>query len=53
MRISNYFIPALKNDPADASLASHKLMLRSGMIRQQNSGIYVWLPLGLRVLKKN
>ncbi|NRA73359.1 MAG: proline--tRNA ligase [Rickettsiales bacterium] len=52
MRISNYFIPALKNDPADASLVSHKLMLRSGMIRQQNSGIYVWLPLGLRVLKK-
>ena len=52
MRISNYFIPALREDPSDASIISHKLMLRVGMIRQQNSGIYIWLPLGRRVLKK-
>ena len=52
MRISNYFIPALKEDPSDTSIISHKLMLRAGMIRQQNSGIYAWLPLGCRVLKK-
>lgn len=52
MKISNYFIPVLKEDPADAVIISHKLMIRAGMIRQQNAGIYVWLPLGLRVLKK-
>jgi prolyl-tRNA synthetase len=52
MRISNYFIPVLKETPSDASIVSHQLMLRAGMIRQQNSGIYIWLPLGLRVLKK-
>ena len=52
MRVSKYFIPVLKEDPSDASVVSHKLMLRAGMIRQQNAGLYVWLPLGLRVLKK-
>lgn len=52
MRISNYFIPILKETPSDASVVSHQLMIRAGMIRQQNSGIYVWLPLGLRVLRK-
>ena len=52
MRVSNYFLPILKEFPNDAHVMSHKLMLMSGMIRQQNSGIYVWLPLGLRVLKK-
>jgi prolyl-tRNA synthetase len=52
MKITNYFIPILKETPSDASVVSHQLMIRAGMIRQQNSGIYVWLPLGLRVLKK-
>jgi prolyl-tRNA synthetase len=52
MRISGYFIPVLKETPSEASIVSHQLMLRAGMIRQQNSGIYIWLPLGLRVLKK-
>lgn len=52
MRLSNYFLPILKEDPADAHVISHKLMLRAGMIRQQCAGIYVWLPLGLKILKK-
>lgn len=52
MRISKYFLPVLKETPAEAVIASHRYMLRSGMIRQQVSGIYTWLPLGLRVLEK-
>ena len=52
MRISRYFLPTLKEAPADAELASHRLMLRSGMIRRVAAGIYTWLPLGLRVLRK-
>ena len=52
MRLSRYFLPVLKEDPADAQIVSHKLMLRAGMIRQQAAGIYSWLPLGWRVLKK-
>ncbi len=52
MRITEYFLPILKEEPADAHVVSHKLMLRAGMIRQQSTGIYTWLPLGLRVLKK-
>jgi len=52
MKISNFFLPTLKETPSDAQIPSHKLMLRSGMIRQEGSGIYTWLPLGLRVLKK-
>jgi len=52
MRITNYFLPILKENPQGAEITSHKLMIRSGMIRQQNSGIYSWLPLGLKVLKK-
>lgn len=52
MRLSQYFVPILKQDPADAMLISHKLMLRSGLVRQQSAGMYIWLPLGLRVLKK-
>ena len=52
MKFSKYFIPTLKDDPADAEIVSHKLMIRSGMIKQSSSGIYSWLPLGLRVLKK-
>lgn len=48
---SNYFLPTLKENPAEASVISHALMLRAGMIRQHASGIYNWLPLGLKVLK--
>ena len=51
MRLSKYFLPVLKEKPAEAQIVSHTLMLRAGMIRQQNSGIYVWLPLGLKVLQ--
>lgn len=50
MLLSKYFLPVLKEDPAEAQIISHKLMLRSGMIRQQAAGIYSWLPLGLKVL---
>ena len=52
MRISNYFLPVLKEVPADAQIVSHQLMLRSGMIKQSASGIYSWLPLGIKVLSK-
>ncbi|PRX34979.1 prolyl-tRNA synthetase [Meinhardsimonia xiamenensis] len=52
MRLSRYFLPVLKETPADAQIASHRLMLRAGMIRQASAGIYSWLPLGFRVLKK-
>jgi prolyl-tRNA synthetase len=52
MRLSRYFLPALKEAPADAQIISHQLMLRAGMIRQEAAGIYAWLPLGFRVLKK-
>lgn len=52
MRLSRYFIPTLKETPADAQIVSHRLMLRAGMINQETSGIYTWLPLGLRVLEK-
>lgn len=52
MRLSQYFCPILKQDPSDAVLASHKLLLRAGLVRQQSAGMYIWLPLGLRVLKK-
>jgi len=52
MRLSNYFLPSLKENPSDAFVVSHQLMIRSGMIRQTASGIYSWLPLGLRVLRK-
>ena len=51
MLLSKYFLPVLKEDPSEAQVTSHKLMLRSGMIRQQAAGIYSWLPLGLKVLK--
>ncbi|WP_460274965.1 proline--tRNA ligase [Celeribacter sp. ULVN23_4] len=51
MRLSRYFLPVLKETPAEASIASHRLMLRAGMIRQQAAGIYSWLPLGYKVLK--
>ena len=52
MRLSQYFFPTLKENPAEAQIASHRYMLRAGMIRQSAAGIYSWLPLGLRVLKK-
>ncbi|MFN3572665.1 MAG: proline--tRNA ligase [Phenylobacterium sp.] len=52
MRLSRYFIPTLREAPADAQIVSHQLMLRAGMIRQEAAGIYAWLPIGLRVLKK-
>lgn len=52
MKYSHLFIPTLKDTPADADTASHKLLLRSGMVRKVASGIYEWLPLGFRVLKK-
>jgi len=51
MRLSQYFLPILKENPVEASIVSHRLMLRAGMIRQQNSGIYSFLPLGLKVLQ--
>jgi len=52
MRLSRYYLPVLKETPAGAEIVSHQLMLRSGMIRQESAGIYAWLPLGFRVLKK-
>ena len=51
MRLSRYFLPVLKETPAEAQIASHRLMLRAGMIKQASAGIYSWLPLGYRVLK--
>ncbi len=51
MRLSRYFLPTLKDDPAEAQIVSHRLLLRAGMIRQEAAGIYAWLPLGLRVLR--
>jgi prolyl-tRNA synthetase len=52
MRLSAYFLPLLKENPSEAQVLSHRLMLRAGMIRQSSAGIYSWLPLGFRVLKK-
>ena len=52
MRLSQFFLPVMKETPAEAQIASHRLMLRAGMIRQSAAGIYSWLPLGHRVLKK-
>jgi len=51
MRLTRYFLPTLKENPSEAQIVSHRLMLRAGMIRQQAAGIYSWLPLGHRVLK--
>jgi len=50
MRLSQYFLPTLKENPSEAQIVSHRLMLRAGMIRQSSAGIYSWLPLGFRVL---
>src|SRR5271167_4001556 len=52
MRLSEYFLPLLRENPSEAQIVSHRLMLRAGMVRQSAAGIYSWLPLGLRVLKK-
>jgi prolyl-tRNA synthetase len=52
MRLSQYFLPLLRENPAEAQIVSHRLMLRAGMIRQSSAGIYSWLPLGLRVLQR-
>ncbi|WP_281825778.1 proline--tRNA ligase [Jannaschia rubra] len=52
MRLSRYFLPVLKETPADAQIVSHRLMLRAGMIKQASAGIYSWLPLGYRVLRR-
>ncbi|HXV25497.1 MAG TPA: proline--tRNA ligase [Alphaproteobacteria bacterium] len=52
MRLTAYFLPTLRETPAEAQIASHRLMLRAGMIRQASAGIYSWLPLGFRVLKR-
>jgi len=52
MRLSQFFLPTLKEEPADAVIKSHKLMLRAGLIRKIGAGLYSYLPLGLRVFKK-
>ena len=51
MRLSSFFMPTSRDDPAEAQIVSHRLMLRAGMIRQASAGIYSWLPLGYRVLR--
>lgn len=52
MRLTRAFLPTLKETPAEAQIASHRLMLRAGLIRQTSAGIYAWLPAGLRVLRR-
>jgi prolyl-tRNA synthetase len=52
MRLSRYFLPILRETPKEAEIVSHRLMLRAGLVRQEAAGIYAWLPLGFRVLKK-
>lgn len=52
MRLSRYFLPVLKETPSEAQIVSHRLMLRAGMIKQASAGIYSWLPLGFKVLRK-
>src|SRR3569832_247760 len=52
MRLSRFFLPILKENPKEAEIVSHRLMLRAGLIRQEAAGIYAWLPLGLRVLRR-
>src|SRR5712671_461747 len=52
MRLSAYFMPTLRENPSEAQIVSHRLMLRAGMVRQASAGIYSWLPLGFRVLKR-
>ncbi|GJL95433.1 MAG: proline--tRNA ligase [Hyphococcus sp.] len=52
MRLTKFYLPVMKETPSEAQIASHRLMLRAGMMRQEGAGIYAWLPLGFRVLKK-
>ncbi len=52
MRLSRYFLPVLKETPAEAQIVSHRLMLRAGLIKQSSAGIYSWLPMGYKVLRK-
>ena len=52
MRLSKFFMPILRDNPKEAEILSHRLMLRAGMVRQEAAGIYAWLPLGFRVLQK-
>ncbi|HLF38325.1 MAG TPA: proline--tRNA ligase, partial [Burkholderiales bacterium] len=52
MRVSQFLLSTLKETPAEAEVVSHRLMLRAGLIRQLARGIYTWMPLGLRVLRK-
>ena len=52
MYLTKSFIPVLKNNPSEAKIKSHQLMLRVGMIKQSSAGIYSWLPLGFKVMKK-
>lgn len=52
MRLSRYFLPVLKETPSEAQIVSHRYMLRAGMIKQSSAGIYSWLPLGFKVLRK-
>ena len=52
MRVSQFFLSTLKEAPAEAELVSHRLMLRAGLIRRLGSGIYTWMPLGLRVVRR-
>jgi prolyl-tRNA synthetase len=52
MRLTRYFLPVLKENPAEAQIVSHRYMLRAGMIKQQAAGIYSWLPLGFKVLRR-
>ena len=52
MRLTKFFLPTLKDDPVDAVVTSHRLMLRSGMIKQLTSGVYSYLPFGLIVIRK-
>ena len=52
MRLSRYFLPILRENPKEAEIVSHRLMLRAGMLRQEAAGIYAFLPLGLKVLRK-
>ena len=51
-RLANYFLPTLREDPADAEWESHKLMVRAGLIRQLGAGLWTWLPAGHRVVRR-
>jgi Prolyl-tRNA synthetase len=52
MRVTQFFLSTLKEAPSEAELTSHKLMLRAGLIRRLGSGLYTWMPLGLKVLRR-